>query len=94
MKLAAKQRDDIILERQRLEAEISQQSITMNTRRRILEGAAVIRQRLHNPIYEQKRELQELLDFRAIFRVNDAGRWLDVSCGLKPEGDIIELCPS
>ena len=46
---------------------------------------------MDNSTYQHKRDLFDLLDFRAIFRVDEGGRWLDVSCGLKPEGDVIVL---
>ena len=94
MKLAGKQREDLLSERERIESEISNQTISPDTRARILESAAKIRRRMVKPTYNQRRELLDLLDFQAIFRVDETGRWLDVSCGLKPEGDAIKLDPS
>jgi site-specific DNA recombinase len=91
MKLAGRQRDDLLAERQRLESDISQKVITPVTRERILSSAATIRRKLVNPTYRQKRELLDMLDLTVIFRVDEAGRWLDVSCGLKPDGDVIVL---
>jgi hypothetical protein len=94
MNLAGQQREGLIDERTRLETVLSRQVFTADTKEKILASAAAIRNRLINPTYQQKRDLFDLFDFRAIFRVDEGGRWLDVSCGLKPEGDVIMLDPS
>ncbi len=51
-----------------------------------------IRQRLTcNPTYDQKRALLMTLNLKVNLREDNAGRWLDVSCGLKLDSDSVPL---
>jgi len=91
LKIAGKKRDDLISERERIESALAVQVITEDARNLIRAKAEEIRKRLINPTCQQKRALLDLFDFKVIFRIDESGRWLDVSCGLKPEGDVIAL---
>jgi len=78
-------------ERLQVESELYQQEMSIDMQNDLLRQAAEIRRKLENPTYEQKRILLDALNVKVIFREDDAGRWLDISCGLKPAGDVIAL---
>ena len=91
IKALAKQRDALRAERQSLESEIASITITPKAREQFGVLVEMIRRKIANPTHQHKREAFEFVNMKIVFRVDDAGRWLDVSCRLKPEGDVIEL---
>lgn len=91
MKATSRIRESLILEADQLHAQIENRAITKPQEQSILAQAAAIRDKLRNPTPAQKRALFDVLDFKAVFRVDDTGRWLDVSCGLT--GDEIIVLP-
>jgi len=74
VKATSTQRDALIAERETLEAELVQGAVDEATRAKIKASAAVIRQRLTNSTFEQRRELLDLLDVRARLREDEKGR--------------------
>jgi hypothetical protein len=41
---------------------------------------------LSDATYQNKRAVMDKLDLKAVFRVDDGARWLDLTCSLSPEG--------
>lgn len=72
-------------ERGKIERELEQVTISPDAEAKIREFATRVR---------KKRQLFDLFDFQATFIVDDRGRWMDVKCRLKPEGDAIMFHPS
>jgi hypothetical protein len=91
MKATSRIRESLVFEADKLRAEIEHRAITEAQAQSILAQAAAIRDKLRNPTSAQKRALFDVLDFEAVFRVDDTGRWCDVSCGLT--GDEIIVLP-
>jgi len=92
--MQAKQKEGLIAEREQLVLVISRRAISPDVRQLIKKMVEEIRKRLENATFDQKRELFVMVDMKIVFRVDVEGRWLDVSCGLKPDGDVIKLCHS
>ena len=55
--------------------------------------AAEIREELENPDFETQRYILDRLNLQAIFRDEDAERWLDVKCELTDVWEPIMLHP-
>lgn len=91
MKALSKQRESILKERQSLLDELSQTDALREQYERILSQASEVRRKMVDPSYENKRAILDALNFRGIYRSDTAGRWLDVSCELVPEGDLIAI---
>jgi DNA repair exonuclease SbcCD ATPase subunit len=87
--------------RKKLEAEksqlierISQVEISQELRTQIKESAAIIRERLSEIKYKDKRYIMDILNARVVFNVDDEKRWLDVKCDLPASDASIVLCNS
>lgn len=91
MKVASRSLDSLKAERETLCAVIEQGAIDDNKREYILQQARKFRARLSDPTIEQKRSLLDAINFRAKFRIDETGRWLDVTCGLT--GDDVFVLP-
>jgi len=89
MKATSRIRESLVIEADKLRAEIEHRAITEAQAQSILAQAAAIRDKLRNPTTAQKRALFDVLDFKAVFRADDTGRWCDVSCGLTGEEIIV-----
>jgi site-specific DNA recombinase len=94
LKIFTKQKDLFEQERVIIENELSKQSIVVECEQQIIDQVRKIRSKLHDPTYEQKRDILNYLDVRAVFYDNEDGRRLWVTCGIKPEGDLIRFYPS
>lgn len=82
LKIASKSRDALAAEYANIEAELRQVELTPEREALIKKAARAVRARIENPTFEQKRELFDLFNLRAKFRVDDTGRWVDVACEL------------
>lgn len=69
-------------ERDRLAAVLERLELTPEVEARILADAAKLRGGMHKANHQTKRFYLDRLDLRAQLREDDAGRWLDVTCGL------------
>jgi len=94
LKIFTKQKDLFDEERRTIETELANQSIPVDFEQQIIEWTHDIRKKMANPTFQQKREILDKLDVRAVFYDNDAGRRIWVTCGIKPEGDSIRFYPS
>jgi site-specific DNA recombinase len=94
LKVFTKQKDLFEEERVIIENDLSLQSITVGCEQQIIDQVRKIRSRLRNPTIQQKREILNYLDVRAVFYDNEDGRRIWVTCGIKPEGDLIRYYPS
>jgi len=89
----ARLKKDLIAERQRLEAELSQGALSPEMEANILAVAEKLRLRLLEPDYSTKRLLLDVLNVVVTFRASETGRWLDVTCAIRPELDVVKLPP-
>lgn len=87
LKSAGKQVNELNEERELLNSYIVQGEFTPEETETIKKMAAELRAELANPTFETKRYLLDKLDCRVQLRCDEAGRWLDVTCGwtIKPE---------
>jgi hypothetical protein len=74
-------------EAERLRAEIGQSKISPETRKRIKETVREVQGRLDHATFAPKRFIINKLEFEAVVRKDDTGRWLDVSWGLPESTD-------
>ena len=81
-----RQKAGLIQERDTLLQRVNDTQITPETKQAILETVEDARQQLHGATFKQKRFIMKKLDVRAQLRYDEAGRWLDVTCGVRPEG--------
>lgn len=88
----AAERERLEGERGRLEAELARAEIPEIERRALRALAAEVREELQAPSFDLQRELLGALDLQALLRVDDAGRWLDVTCAIAP-GDLAPGAP-
>lgn len=87
VKMAKKQKDALMDERQTLEAELTQKDITAEMREAIKARARVIRQKLVGPSFEQKYTLHDALVVQALYlRAEDGTDWIKIRCALMPDG--------
>jgi len=74
-----------------LRAEIGQSEISPEARERIKETVREVQGRLDHATFAQKRFIVNKLEFEAVVREDDAGRWLDVSWGLTESTDSVRI---
>jgi hypothetical protein len=79
-------RDEFIKEHDHLEAELAQVELTDDFRQEIKAMAAQVRDKLSDATFDNKRAVIDKLDLKAVFRVEDDMRWLDLTCNLSPDG--------
>jgi hypothetical protein len=48
--------------------------------------AAQVRDKISKASFDNKRAVMDKLDLKAVFRVEDDMRWLDLTCNLSPDG--------
>jgi len=86
-----RQKAGLIQERDTLLQRVNDTQITPETKQAILETVEDARQQLHGATFKQKRFIMKKLDVRAQLRYDEAGRWLDVTCGVRPEGTALPI---
>ncbi len=97
MKLAAKQKTSFEEEKKRLEGELQQVEVTPQVESDILAIAGQVRGKLSRATFPHKREIFDYFNVRVSFRrdavreYSDGRRWLDISCKIRPEADVIAL---
>ncbi len=74
-----------------LENELANLDISPEMLEEVRNAVAMVRTGMLNPSFETKRAIFDRLNLKVVYRIDNSGRWLDVSCGLKPEGDAIPL---
>jgi len=91
MRMIGKQWEALIKEQQSIESDLSRIEFSPAVKDGIRAKERMIRGKLAEPTVEQKRQLLDVLDFQAIYRMEEGVKLLDVKCELKPEGDLIAL---
>jgi hypothetical protein len=91
IRTVSRHRKSLEAERLQLGRDLARRSITPAMKEKVYKTVEAILWKLVKPTFEQKRELFDLFNLEVIFRNDDSGRWLDVKCHMKPEGDVIVL---
>lgn len=93
LKELAQRKEGLSQESHSLEQEITRTKLTPKQTDFVIAQSAAIRRKLGAAPYTQRRQLMDLLDLKVVFYADEQGRRLKVSCGLKLEGDVIEISP-
>ena len=77
-----KQREGLIKERDALKDELARVEFSAKTQKIITATIAEIKGKIHGATFAKKRYVMDKLDVQLVLRHDDAGRWLDGTCGL------------
>ena len=91
LKQAAREKDVLEAERDRLAALVDQSALTPEAKAAILATAETIRQRVESAAFAQKRAVMEVLDVRVQLVRTETGRALQVTCSFDTEGQVFAI---
>lgn len=82
VKTASKEKEMLEVERNGLELDLAQQTLSEEDKAAVLETAAQIRQGLVDPDFDTKLFVLDRLDVHAQLHRDETGEWFDVSCAI------------
>jgi site-specific DNA recombinase len=88
---ATRERAALVAEKIALEKDLEQKELTTDTQAEIKQAVSKIRKRLETASYADKRYIFEKLGLRVRYCVDGDLRWLEVTCGIAPDGAMLNF---